>query len=158
MDQLMNDVTFADVSKAVAGPICSAIIAAIVAYFVSRRTIKFQQRAAIDGMLNKMIELSMAYPHVESDRFCQGWPEVQATEEEKGRYDQYCCFCFNALEAVWAHCSGSKKKINRIIHAKEIIHTHSRWWEHEIENLYGYSEKFRAYMHEMLDEIRRDSK
>src|SRR5258708_1867617 len=112
----MDNFTASDVVKGVAGPIASAIIAGIVAYFVSRRATDFQQRTAIDGMLNKTIELAMAYPIVESDRFCSAWPNVAAPDDDKIRYDQYCCYFFNTLEMIWDHCRGKDSKISKIVH------------------------------------------
>jgi len=84
----------------------------------SRRSGK---NAGIESMLNKAIELSMMYPHVERDDYCAAWPEPPGDGDQRERYDNYCCFLFNMLEGAWRLKKGRPKLVAELVPSRNTL-------------------------------------
>jgi hypothetical protein len=127
--------------------------------------VRGQQRVAVDGQVQKIIELSMEYPHLERDGYCGAWTSGGVDDDDRSRYDNYCCFVFNTLERAWELCwpwglsrAWRHAAIGKIVHAEELICRHHRWWEGDRENLDGYSTGFREYVGWVIDKCKRSKK
>lgn len=154
--------SFEDVAKAVAGPALSAVIGGVVAYVVSRRNTHAQRRVTIDGMLNKAIELAMQYPHLERDDYCMGWPNPpgepkdKAWQDDKERYDNYCCYIFNIVRQAWEHAGKKEKNLEEDrLTLREYILRHRCWWKHEDGNVHYYEQDFISFVNGVIDDAKR---
>jgi hypothetical protein len=115
------------------------------------------QRALIDGMVLKMLEFLMEYPHLEKDEFCKSYPDVKGHPNGKERYEAFCCFVFNLLMAAFKHFDEDVKKLGDYIGIDEIVRSHHRWWEHDRENL-NYDEPFRRAIQAVIDRLKKEGK
>lgn len=145
-----------------------AFLGAVGGWLAARSTNKFQKtlaedtaraqkRAAIDGMILKMIEFSMQYPTLEKREFCHAYPKTPGDANGRERYENYCCFVFNTLVAIWSFCDKDAKKVAEIIHLEEILHNHHPWWKEDREN-YGYHPEFRQFINTAIDLMREKEK
>lgn len=138
--------------------IISTCIASLVAYGVAYFRARYDERKAIHDMIAKMLELAMAYPHVESDEFLDNWPDVpNATDSDRLRYEIYCCYVFNLLERVWLFSkddySDEGSVANEILHVPEIIADHKRWWLSDKANQNGYTRSFQSYVDRVIADL-----
>lgn len=120
---------------------------------VSKENARFQDRNSIDGLLFKMIELSMQYPSLEKEEYCQAYPNCTGHPNGKERYESFCIFAFNLLERIYNHFDGDPTKIGEYIHLEEMVRLHCKWWLHDKDNL-SYSQPFRTYVQSVIDKLR----
>jgi hypothetical protein len=133
--------------------VVSAATALLVHWVKSRSDDQREIRADI----RKMIELAMAYPHVEDASYMTAWKSgPERSNKDDLIYDNYCCFVFNLLERIWMFCGGNEKKMQRILHVTETIEGHSKWWYAERENADGYDKGFIRYVDQALGGTRND--
>ena len=130
--------------------ILSASISAVVAFVVTRLTIRANRRQHIENLLIKVVDVSISYPRLEDDAFCAEWVKADKTDLEVMRYDNYCCLVFNLLETVWRYCGGNEEKIEDIVFAREMIFRHRWWWKSQPNNLGGYKLQFHEYVDNVL--------
>lgn len=158
---LVDGWTKADVAKAVVGPIISAVVAAIVALVVSLRNIRAQNRQTIDGMKSKAIELAMQYPHVESDAYCNAWPNppgdnsTKEYRDEYERYDNYCCYVFNLIHRIWTFAGRKENKVEDMLTVREYILRHRCWWSKEDGNIKYFEQEFHNFVQSVLNDAKR---
>jgi len=123
-----------------------------------------QQRIAIDGRIQKLIELSIEHPYLERDSYCAGWTKGGDETDDKSRYDNYCCLVFNTMEHAWElswpwfNNSWRHSAVRKIVQVEELIWRHRPWWEGDSDNVDGYSSGFRAYVLYVLDKCKRERK
>ena len=147
-----------------AGPVIGAIVSigggiwsAINAY----RSKQEQNRAAVGAMLNKAIELAMQYPHLERDAYCKAWPEpdgektAQSYQDDKDRYDNYCCFIFNMIHTAWVLANGKPHKIDEMLTFREYVMRHCCWWVKEDSNVHFFEQEFRNFIGSIIDDLKR---
>ena len=121
-----------------------------------------QQRIAIDNVVQKLIELSMQYPHLERDSYCASWKKDGVEDDDKSRYENYCCLVFNTIEHAWelswpwAFKSLRHRSVKKIVQVEEPIWRHRLWWDGDGENVDGYSPGFRAYVLFVLDKCKKE--
>jgi hypothetical protein len=148
-----------------AGAVVGAAIAGTITFYSTRSTNKLQeqiakensrlqQRAFLDGMMLKMLEFLMEYPHLEKDDFCQKYPAVPGDQNAKERYECFCCFVFNYLMMAFNHFEKDGKKVREYIHIEETLRKHHKWWQHDKDNLY-YDDPFRQFIQTIIDELRK---
>ncbi len=146
--------TLAGIAKIIGGPLVSAIIAAVVAYIVSIRTTRTQRRISLDSVRNKLIELALQYPHLERDEYCRDWsrpapdPITKDYQDERDRYDNYCCYVFNMIHASWEFAGGKVNKIDDMLSIQEYIGRHWCWWEDD--NIHYYDTKFCSFVDDVI--------
>lgn len=140
----LTDSGVADFVIAIVGAFLSGAISAVVAYFVAKATNSDGTEKSLHLMIDKMIDISIAYPYVESDHYCQKWsmPQDGAYVEMSDRYESYCCFVFNLLERVWKYCGADENKMKGFIYYEEVIVRHKRWWRVDRTNRSGYEGGF----------------
>jgi len=132
-----------------------SLLGAAVSWLRSVHVQKERQNAGIESMLNKAIELSMMYPHVERDDYCAAWPEPPGDGDQRERYDNYCCFLFNMLEGAW-RLKGRPKLVAELVPVEEYAWRHRAWWSSDAyANANGYSPGFRSFIKKILDDIKR---
>lgn len=160
-----------DVSIAVITGVASlggVAIGGLLAWLIARSTGKLQkqiaeentrsqERTAIDGLVVKMLEIWIAYPHLEKQDFTGGYPSLVGNPHAKERYEAYCIFVFNLLARAFKHFGSDAAKFQDYIGAEEIVETHNAWWHHDKKN-FGYDEPFRRCIQSVVDQLRKDGK
>jgi hypothetical protein len=141
------------------------VIGAVGGWISGTLKVRGQRRVAIDGLVQKIIELSMEYPYLERNSYCAAWTKDAADDDDRARYENYCCLVFNTLENAWELCwpwfwSKEKrhKKIRNIFHVDELICRHHRWWDGDNDNIDGYADGFREYVRFVIDKCRRENR
>jgi len=152
---------------ALAGTVIGAVIAGVITWLCTRSTNKMQeriavenarlqQRAFIDSMVLKMLDILIEHPHLEKDSFCQSYPNLPTPNADaKERYESFCCFVFNLLMMAFNHFNKDPKKLGDYIGMEEILRKHHAWWIHDRDNL-GYDEPFRQCIQSVIDKLRKD--
>jgi len=148
------------------------IIGAVGGWVSGTLAVRGQQRVAVDGLVQKIIELSMAHPYLERDSYCKAWVPTDpaaplpnpptAADDDKTRYENYCCLVFNTIEKAWELCwpwwfsaSWRHGAVKKILQVEELICRHHSWWSKDPDNLEGYSAGFRSYMSHVIDECKK---
>ena len=121
---------------------------------LAKQSEKAQNRATIDGLVIKMIELALTYPYLEKEEFCHAYPNGKGHPHCKERYDNYCCFVFNTLMSIFKHFGEEGKMVGEYIHIEEIMALHYQWWNRDKQNL-EYDEPFRQYIQSVIDQLRK---
>ncbi len=134
----------------------SALAAAVSAIFsaVSSRTTltlyKKEKKEKLNDKLNRILEIGIEYPYLESENFIFQWDKYRLTDDEKYlRYDMYCNLLFNFLYDVWNHFNHDKKKIEEFVDIKTWVRAHKNNWLNPIdenENIDGYDYEFRSFI------------
>jgi predicted transcriptional regulator len=138
----------------------SAIAAAVSAYFScknSKTTLNLFEKEKYEKLkeeLNKIIEISIKYPYVESKNFTSKWLEYKESDDEQYlRYDMYCNRFYNHLHNVCEHFDYDKQKIEDFVDVKSWIRLHKLNWQNPVddnENIDGYDKPFRDYINSYL--------
>lgn len=122
----------------VGGTLLGTILGGLITWRITRTTqalqkqlakdaLKASERAAIDGLLVKMLDFLMTHPQLESTNLCNAYPNIgnpnlRNGERDKERYEVYCIFVFNFLmRAQLAHgrvsSSNRPEDFRRGVHA-----------------------------------------
>jgi len=135
-----------------------SIIGAGIAWWRSLEAKWDQDRAALRSLQNKAIELAMQYPHLERESFCKNWPPATATEDEKERYDNYCCFVFNMIAQAWRVTGKKAKKVPGLVAVREFVTQHHTWWDKEgKKNLNYYDQDYVDYISSVINDLKKSS-
>ena len=142
--------------------ILSAMVSLIVSAIVARLTVWWtansdEKRAIREGTM-RIIGWAIEYPFLESDDFCRSWPNTTRTDDDRLRYENYCCHVFNQLEHAWELFKGDERKMRCCLCPKELIVRHRKWWEDEPDNDEGYSVEFRQFVANILRRVDRGPK
>ena len=138
----------------------SAIAAAISAFF-SYKTLKAalslfekEKYEKLEDELNKIIEISIEYPYIESKTFTSQWMTYKDSEDERYlRYDMFCNRLYNFLHRVCEHFKYDKQLVEDFVDIKSWIRMHKLNWLNPIdenENIDGYDQKFRDFINSYL--------
>ena len=138
------------VFAAAVATLISCVVSCSLTAWLFKVSGKTQERRTIQDLIVKIIDISIAYPVLENDRFCLQWPQSDRHSEEAMRYDNYCCLVFNLIERLWKHCKGEPRKMQEILHYEELIVRHREWWSGESENRIGYVGPFRQLVQNVL--------
>ena len=147
-----------DVGATLASAAISTVIASFVAWKVGTAANRTNQKATLDNLFVKIIELAIQYPYLENDAYCGMWPDVDGSIDNRMRYDNYCCLVFNALESTWRHHNGDRAKIRDDFNIDEMVWRHRHWWQAENENRIGYPLGFRSAVDAIIDRISREAR
>ncbi len=101
-----------------------------------------------------MIMISIKYPYLEDDAFCNKWKTKKKYSAEELRYENYCCIVFNIIETLYLHYGGNKNKIEGFLAVKELIRRHHKWWKApsgKLDNIDGYDKGFRQFVNSYLE-------
>jgi hypothetical protein len=143
----MDPTVFATVTAT----IVASLISSGIAIIVGRRATRYAEISRIDEQIMKLNEITIEYPYLENDSFCEGWSENrELPSPEYMRYDNYCSMVFNLIENLWDHFHGDREKIEDYYGCKEMILRHRQWWACEPENKEGYRKEFRAFIDSYL--------
>jgi hypothetical protein len=146
------------------GPIIGASISiagGIWSMVNASRSKRDQDRTTVQAMMNKTIELAMQYPHLERDDYCNSWPNPQGAvgtppyQDDRDRYDNYCCFVFNMIHTAWVLAGKKPCKIEEMLSFREYVLRHRCWWEKEDGNVHFYEQEFRNFINTIIDEDKR---
>lgn len=152
----------------VAGTLLGTIIGGLITWLLTRSTNQqqralaeqskcVQERATLDGLIIKMIELTMEYPYLERKDFCETYPNVSGHQHCKERYENYCCFVFNTLLFAFKHFRQDGQQLLEYLHVREIVSLHYKWWDHDRENM-EYDQLFRDFIRTMIDTLKKEGK
>jgi len=104
--------------------------------------------------LNKILEIGIEYPYLETKSFACKWNEFKNSDEERYlRYDMYCNLLFNFIHHVCEYFSYNKEQIDGFIDMKTWLRTHKQNWLNPVdenENIDGYDEDFRKFVNSYL--------
>ena len=135
----------------------AAAVSAIFSYKSSKTTLELFQKekhAQLHDELNKIIEIAIEYPYVESKKFTVHWNENKDSEDERYlRYDMYCNRLYNHLHNVFVFFEHDKQKIEDFVDIKSWIRLHKQNWQNpadENENIDGYDKEFRDYINSYI--------
>jgi len=141
-----------------AATVISAVAAAVSAIF-SHKNLKIALSLFEKGKyeklhdeLNKIIEISIEYPYLESKKFTSQWNK-DSDDECYLRYDAYCNRLYNFLARVCEFFEYDKQKIESFVDIKSWIRMHKLNWQNPIdenENIDGYDQMFRNYIKSYL--------
>lgn len=148
------------------GTVAGSVIGAIGGWYAARTSnrmqklmfeenLKAQRRQYLDNVLLKWSELQLVHPHFEEDGFCHTYPDVPQPAE-KSRYEAYCMFIFNFLSDAHNHFAKDED-LHSYIGLAEILKSHHRYWQLEIENL-EYNPEFRQCIQNVIDKLRKEGK
>ena len=112
---------------------------------------KKEKEEKLVDKLNKILEIAIQYPYMESRPFTSKWVQFKDSEDERYlRYDMYCNLIFNYIEDVYTFFDHDKKKIEDFIDdIKFWIRLHKYNWQNpviESENIDAYKEDFRSFI------------
>lgn len=138
----------------------SSLAAAISAFYSaksSRITLDLYKKEKKEGLgseLNRILEIAIEYPYLESKKFTYLWEENKDKSDERYlRYDVYCNRLYNYLHDVCEYFDYEKEQIEDFIDVKNWIRIHKMNWLNPIgenENIDGYDEKFRKFIDSYL--------
>ena len=138
----------------------SAIAAAVSARFSyksSKTTLELFQKekyAQLQDELNKIIEIAIKYPYVESKNFTTHWNENKKSDNKRYlRYDMYCNRLYNHLHNAFVFFDGDKQKVENFVDIKSWIRLHKQNWQNPVdenENIDGYDKEFRDFINSYI--------
>jgi hypothetical protein len=138
----------------------SAIAAAVSAYYSSvssRNTLnlyKKEKKGKLIDKLNRILEIGVEYPYLESKDFTSKWEQYRLSDDERYlRYDMYCNLIYNYIHDVWEYFNQDKVHIESFVDVKSWIRIHKQNWMlpvDENENIDGYDEDFRKFINSYL--------
>lgn len=142
------------------GTLIAAIYAAISAKY-SRKglatTILLEKQKREENLkveLNRILEIGIEYPYLESKPFTEEWVLNKLSQDEKYlRYDMYCNLIFNYLHHVFEHFDKDKSNVEKFVDIKTWIRLHKSNWENPVdenENIDGYDEDFRKFINSYI--------
>ncbi len=137
------------------------IIISAISLIVSVSTVVFsfkkdkkERYERLTAELNKIIEIAIQYPYVESKSFVSKWVENKNSDDEKYlRYDLFCNRLYNHLHNVCEHFNYNKHKIESFVDIKSWIRLHKQNWLYPVdenENIDGYDEEFRKFINSYI--------
>jgi len=142
------------------GSLSAAICAAVSAYYSRKSldaTVKIEKEKKEDLFahdLNRIIEIGIEYPYLESRPFTEKWIQFMHTSDEKYlRYDMFCNLIFNYLSQLFDYCEGNKKKVEKFVDVKSWVRLHKYNWLNPVdpnENIDAYSEEFRRFINSYI--------
>lgn len=137
-----------------------ALAAAISAFYSARSSqitlslYKKEKKEKLHDELNRILEIAVEYPYLESSLFTSKWLQYRETDAEKYlRYDMYCNLLFNYLHHVCEYYNYNKKEIESFVDVKTWIRLHKLNWQNPVdenENIDGYDENYRAFINSYI--------
>ena len=143
------EVTDMNIAGTIIATLVASVIGAATAVFVGHRTVRNQHRQRLIAQVDRIVDLAITYPFLESDAFCKTY-HGQSDDECFMRYDNYCCQVFNLLERLWMYAKGNSTMMREFIYFEELVHRHKVWWQSELENKAGYDVGFREFVDGVL--------
>ena len=133
--------------------VVSAVVA-IVSAFLAYRFKRADGKAELEKELNRILEISIQYPHFEYQPFTNDWDNHRGKDDIIYlRYDIYCNLLFNFLHHVYEYYGGDRKKIEDYVDVRTWIRLHRQNWLHPVdenENIDGYDQPFRTFVNSYL--------
>ena len=136
--------------------ILSSIATAISTFFLIHKHFlhKKEMRKKLTDEMNKIIEIAITYPYVESKAFTSQWIANKDSDSEFYlRYDMYCNRLYNHLYNVCSFFKYNRQKIEDFVDIKSWIRIHKQNWLYPIdenENIDGYDKQFRDFINSYL--------
>jgi hypothetical protein len=138
--------------------ILGVVISAVIAWVTAKRAVKGDERQALREGNMKLMEWAIDYPFLESESYCDVWPNTSRSDDDQLRYGVYCCHVFNLLAQCWEFCGGDLQKMKHILYPDELIRLHRRWWESDPANQDAYPVGFRQFVSERIRVARESEK
>ena len=142
------------------GTLIAAICAASSAKYSRKSleaTVKIENEKKEDLFkhdLNRIIEIGIEYPYLESRPFTEKWVQfMHANDDKYLRYDMFCNLIYNYLSQLFDYCNGDKKKVEEFVDVKSWIRLHKYNWQNPVdpnENIDAYSEEFRRFINSYI--------
>ena len=109
----------------------SPALAILVSIFLYKSTNKKNAKAEILKINDNLLSLGMQYPYLENDTFCDTWDRNFLENDDKARYNLYCCKIYNMLILLHDHCNKNVDKMKKILDIEDYINTHKAWFSQE---------------------------
>lgn len=142
------------------GTLVATICAAVSANYSRKSleaTVKIENEKKEDLFkhdLNRIIEIGIEYPYLESRPFTEKWVQFMHDNDEKYlRYDMFCNLIYNYLSQLFDYCNGDKKKVEEFVDVKSWIRLHKYNWQNPVdpnENIDAYTEEFRRFINSYI--------
>jgi hypothetical protein len=113
-----------------------------------------QRRTALEAMMLKLSEFAMQWPTVEKDDYCKSYPACTGDPNGKERYENYCAYLFNTMNALFEFCGQDGTKVKEMFGVEEMVKRHWRCWDGDKGNL-TYEQPFRAFIQSVIDDLKR---
>jgi len=126
------------------------VVSAVVAWITAKWAVKGDERRALREGNMRLMEWAIQYPFLDSESYCDKWPNTGRDEDDQLRYGVYCCHVFNLLQQCWEFCKGDLQKMKHILYPDELIWLHRCWWESDPTNQDAYPVEFRQFVAERL--------
>lgn len=130
-----------DITAAAIATLISSGIATTVTLLINRGN----SLKNLNDQLDNILKISIQYPYLENPKFTTTWNDnVNSTDEQYLRYDNYCNLVFNIMERLCKYYKYDEKKIQNHINVKDWIRVHKQCWSNPsppYENADGYSKK-----------------
>lgn len=122
------------------GTLIAAICAASSAKYSRRSleaTMKIENEKKEDLFkhdLNRIIEIGIEYPYLESRPFSEKWIQFMHSKDERYlRYDMFCNLIFNYLSQLFDYCKGDKNKVEEFVDVKSWVRLHKYNWQNPVD-------------------------
>ena len=135
----------------------AAAVSAIYSAKSSRLTLELYKKDKEEKLLdelNRILEIAIEYPYLESQGFTSKWNEYRMSDDERYlRYDMYCNLLFNYLHHVFEHFDKNKEKVENFVDVKSRVRMHKQSWQNPMDesgNVDGYDEPFRNFINSYI--------
>lgn len=135
----------------------AASISAIYSAKSAKTTIslyKQEKREKLIDKLNRILEIGIEHPYLESKNFTSKWNDHKDSDDERYlRYDMYCNLIFNYLNNVYEHFEFDKNKVEEFVDIKTWVRLHKHNWLNPIdenENIDGYDTSFKTFINSYI--------
>ncbi len=135
----------------------AAAVSAIYSAKSSKLTLELHKKDKEEKLLdelNRILEIGIEYPYLESLEFTSKWNENAMSDDERYlRYDMYCNLIFNYLHHVFEYFDKNKEKVENFVDVKTWVRIHKQCWQYPMEengNIDGYDEPFRNFINSYI--------
>ena len=115
---------------------------------------KQEKKERLIDKLNRILEIGIEHPYLESKHFTSKWNYHKETDDERYlRYDMYCNLIFNYLNNVYEHFEFDKNKVEEFVDIKTWVRLHKNNWLNPIdenENIDGYDAAFKTFINSYI--------
>ncbi len=159
IDYIRRWIWVAETDATIISTAVSSLVASAFAWWlVEWVTARHERARDIHSRIETLIGMTMQYPVVEFESTCSKWPNADLSEEDRVRYENYCCFVFNLIGAVWNHCKRSPQCARNMLHIDELIWKHRVWWNADPENAKAYECEFNKFVKQVIEAQEREGK
>jgi len=111
----------------------------VLAFFLHRVNGRRNEYDFIDTQIADILKIQMQYPNYRRDGFVPG------EEEDKLRFDAYCCLVWNSLETMFEKYGAKRLRKSSFLPAMKLLAKRHKAWM-DIHEGKGYDKKLRQFL------------